>query len=55
MGRESVARRVRRLKIDEYLKSTHAVIWPNVIFYVDQEDQRAQAVAFIERLIDSIS
>lgn len=51
---EPVARRVRRLKIDEWLRSQHAVIWPGVVFYTDQEEQRAEAVAFIERLIDAV-
>jgi len=51
---EPLARRIRRLKIEEHLLSMRCVLWPNVSFDVTDVKERAAAVAFIERLLDGI-
>lgn len=54
MSEEPLPRRIRRLKIDEWLQSHRCVLWPNASFDVTDEKEREEAVAFIERLLDGI-
>jgi hypothetical protein len=51
---ETVARRVRRYKLDEYLKSQRCTLWPGVGFDVTDEKERAMAVEFLEQLLDGL-
>lgn len=51
---EPLERRIRRYKIERYLQSLHCVLWPNASFDLTDEKERAEAVAFIERMMDSV-
>lgn len=51
---EPLHRRVRRYKIERYLASLHCVIWPSGHWDVTDEKERAEAVAWIEALMDGI-
>lgn len=52
---EPLERRTRRWKIECYLKNLHCVIWPDAHWDLTDEKERAQAVAFIEALMDSVA
>lgn len=51
---ESIPRRQRRFKLDEYLRSQRCTLWPGVGFDITDEKELARAVAFLEDLLDSV-
>ena len=51
---EPLPLRMRRQKLDEYLKSQRCTLWPGVGFDLTDENERSAAVAFLEQLLDGM-
>lgn len=51
---EPLPRRVRRYKIERYLAGLHCVIFPGAHWDLTDEQERAEAVLFIETLMDGV-
>lgn len=51
---EPLPLRIRRLKIEEYLLSQRCTLWPGAGFDITDEKERAQAVVFLERILDGL-
>lgn len=45
--------RVRRYKLDRYLQGLRCVLWPSVVWDLTDPKERAQAVAFLEEVIEA--
>jgi hypothetical protein len=52
--KEPLERRIRRLKVESYLEGLHCTLWPDAAFDLTDEKERAQAVAFLEEIVDSL-
>lgn len=52
---EPLARRIRRLKIEEWLRTRHCVKWPDDVYYLTEPKELAAAVAFVESLFDAVN
>lgn len=51
---EPLERRVRRYKIERHLASMHCVLFPGAHWDLTDEKERAEAVAWVEALLDGI-
>lgn len=51
---EPLSRRIRRLKIEEQLRSFRCVLWPSVSFDLTDDEELAAATAWVERIMDSV-
>lgn len=51
---EPLPRRVRRYKIERYLAGQHCVLWPGAGFDITDDEERAEAIAWVEALMDGI-
>lgn len=51
---EPLQRRVRRWKIDRYLTGQHCVLFPGAHWDLTDDKERAEAVAWIEALMDGV-
>ena len=51
---EPLERRIRRLKIESFLRGLHCTLWPDAAYDLTDEKELAQAVAFLEEIVDSI-
>lgn len=51
---DSIRRRQRRYKLDQWLLSQRCTLWPGAGYDLTDEDERAQAVVFLEQILDSV-
>lgn len=51
---EPLQRRVRRYKIERYLTGLHCVLWPSGRWDLTDEKERAEAIAWVEALMDGV-
>lgn len=51
---EPVQRRIRRFKIEEYLRTQRYTLWPGVGYDLTDEKERVKAADFLEQLLDGL-